>query len=1223
MPEDRLAELLAAGGTTGDTGPPPLLGPYRILARLGAGGMGTVYRAEGPAGIVAIKVVHPHLLATHGVFKRFLREAEIGMTVDHGNVVRTMEADAIALGDQTLHFLVMEFVEGQTTQELLGELGRVSEELCRHIGREAAAGLAAIHAAGAVHRDLKPSNLLITADHAVKIMDLGVAMLADGAARLSQTGTFLGSVAYAAPEQFGVAAAGPLDHRADLYGLGGVLYELCAGEPAFPERDQLRLLQSVLHEDPPRLSRKNPQVSPFLEEVVHKLLAKKPDDRFADAAEVLSVLEAGEASAWWKQRVRDLREQTARPLRRIRVPRETAIHGREEELGLLRTLFDRAAAGDGQVLLLEGEAGIGKSRLVDEFAGMLEAEAVDFDFLFGSYPPGGAATPAGAFSTAYVAHLGAADLEASLGELLSDAPSLVPAFAGLLNGVPALGGASPLDRDAAIAGFIGVTKALAARRPLLILIDDLHFAPEQGLALFAALSLAVPAHRVLLVGTFRPGMPGSWVADVERLEHAQRAELRRLGPKDLIRLLNDAFRSPKLADELGARIALKSDGNPFFVFEIVRGLREGGYIKRSETGDWSIAREVRELEIPSSVLDLILARVTALDDEEREILDVAACIGFEFSPGLAVDVAGLPRVPGLRLLARIERRHRLVRSVGPKYVFDHHQVHQALYRDLPEPLVEEYHAAIARELQRSIGDGEDDAGSVDGRLAAEICDHHVRSRHGELAEPWLLPAVEHLRGASRHPRALTLLRGALSEGAGRDPADRADLLLPAAEIEMLLGHPDPARGLYEEALGLAEDLPDPERLFRALTGLADVLQHLGEVEEARRSLERAAAVAEESGVPRLRGSAALVLGSLLHRLGEPDRARESYEKALGFAEAAEDPGGTAKATGNLGLLAWEAGELPRARELLEEALTTFQKVGERRSEASVIGMLGLVLDEMGLYREAASMHERQLEICRGIGYRRGVAISTSNLGDSLRLLGRLGEASERFAEAERISAEIGDATGVMTARLNHGPVLRELGRHRECRRQLLRAVREARALEEKRSEGTALYQLAIVHQHARRPGRALRLVRRARRLLSEVGYRAGEVWAALLAGSALLDLGREKEGREVLERAAAEAAEIELPQLAALVSTQLARAGALSVATAEERLTENLERLSPHERVEAFHALWKGSGDQRHLARARENLATLIAGVPPEGIARFRSGWWIAREIEGEEETQM
>src|SRR6185295_2408866 len=173
------------------------LGPYRIERELGAGGMGRVYAAR--------------------VVSRCPGLAEGALV--HENVVRTFDCDA--MGGH--HFLVMEYVEGQTLRSLLAELDRVPEELCRHIGREVAKGLAAIHAVGVVHRDMKPENVLVTKEHVVKVMDLGVARLADEALRLSQSGAFVGSVQYAAPEQFRSAA--DVDARADLHALGLILYE--------------------------------------------------------------------------------------------------------------------------------------------------------------------------------------------------------------------------------------------------------------------------------------------------------------------------------------------------------------------------------------------------------------------------------------------------------------------------------------------------------------------------------------------------------------------------------------------------------------------------------------------------------------------------------------------------------------------------------------------------------------------------------------------------------------------------------------------------------------------------------------------------------------------------------------------------------------------------------------------------------------------------------------
>jgi serine/threonine protein kinase len=204
----------------GDAGQPPprSLGAYRLLATLGSGGMGRVWRAEGPAGVVAVKVVHPHLLATDGFRERFEREARLGLAIRHVNVIRTIECFDAEVDGARAPALVLEYVEGRSLVDLQRERGHVPEDLCRHLAQEIASGLAAIHAAGIVHRDLKPGNVLVTPDHRVKVMDLGLARRGSGEDRVSATGMFVGTAAYAPPEQF--QGKEELDPRSDLWSLG-------------------------------------------------------------------------------------------------------------------------------------------------------------------------------------------------------------------------------------------------------------------------------------------------------------------------------------------------------------------------------------------------------------------------------------------------------------------------------------------------------------------------------------------------------------------------------------------------------------------------------------------------------------------------------------------------------------------------------------------------------------------------------------------------------------------------------------------------------------------------------------------------------------------------------------------------------------------------------------------------------------------------------------------
>ncbi|MHC4473218.1 MAG: serine/threonine-protein kinase, partial [Planctomycetota bacterium] len=366
---------------------PERLGAYLVDREIGRGGMGTVYLArdggdaDDPGGSVALKVVHPHLMERQGFFKRFLREAEMGRRLNHVNVVRTLEADAVKVEGETFLFLVMEYVEGRTLRELLRDLGSAPEALLLEIARQTATGLAAIHAAGIVHRDLKPENVLITDDHRVRIMDLGVARPLEDLDALTHEGQFAGSLVYAAPEQFGRGELGP---AADLYALGVLLYELATGDNPFRHEAPAEVMRAHLDLTPPPACERNPEVSDFLSEVLAELLEKVPDERFASAEALLEVLEEGERSRWWLERERAPRRDE---VPRVPVRRETRLYGREMDLEILKQAWAEARSGDGNVLLVEGEAGIGKSRLVDALLQEIRGDGACV--LYGSYPPSG------------------------------------------------------------------------------------------------------------------------------------------------------------------------------------------------------------------------------------------------------------------------------------------------------------------------------------------------------------------------------------------------------------------------------------------------------------------------------------------------------------------------------------------------------------------------------------------------------------------------------------------------------------------------------------------------------------------------------------------------------------------------------------------------------------------------------------------------------------------
>jgi serine/threonine protein kinase len=263
------------------------LAHYRVLKLLGAGGMGKVFLAEDVhlQRQVALKVLPPELVAQEDFRTRFLREAKATASLRSDHIVIIHQ-----VGEHNrMPFLAMEYLQGGTLGAWMGKTERPTPAQTVDFGLQIARGLDAAHRSGLVHRDIKPANIWVEAPSGrVKILDFGLVRPTDDSARLTQTGMVMGTPAYMAPEQ---ADGTPLDARADLFSLGCVLYEMAGGEPPFTGASTIAILKATALKDPRPLRELNPSVPPALADLIKRLLAKKPQDRPASAAEVIEELE--------------------------------------------------------------------------------------------------------------------------------------------------------------------------------------------------------------------------------------------------------------------------------------------------------------------------------------------------------------------------------------------------------------------------------------------------------------------------------------------------------------------------------------------------------------------------------------------------------------------------------------------------------------------------------------------------------------------------------------------------------------------------------------------------------------------------------------------------------------------------------------------------------------------------------------------------------------------
>lgn len=284
LTEYQSRELAAGRGTA------LVLGNYRLLEKLGAGGMGTVFQAEHRRmkRVVALKVLSTELTKSAELVQRFQREVEAAARLTHPNIVQAFDADEV----RGTHFLVMEFVAGRNLEAVVRERGPLPVSLALRCLLQAAQGLAYAHQRGVVHRDIKPANLLLDDEEQVKILDMGLARLTAGVEaghELTATGVVMGTAEYMAPEQ--AESSRTAGVPADIYSLGCTLYFLLTGRQMYSGGNMMTQVIAHRERPIPALRQRRPEVPEEVEALFAQMVAKRPEDRFAAMSDLIPVLQ--------------------------------------------------------------------------------------------------------------------------------------------------------------------------------------------------------------------------------------------------------------------------------------------------------------------------------------------------------------------------------------------------------------------------------------------------------------------------------------------------------------------------------------------------------------------------------------------------------------------------------------------------------------------------------------------------------------------------------------------------------------------------------------------------------------------------------------------------------------------------------------------------------------------------------------------------------------------
>jgi tetratricopeptide (TPR) repeat protein len=1221
---DGLPEEPAGTRTVAGTSPPPRIGPYRILREIGRGGMGVVYEAEAEDGAaaaidpphrVAIKCIHPHLLGDPQYVARFLREAEAGRRVHHPGVVAMLDAGtAVADGVET-PYLVLELVPGRNLRDLVREAGPLPERLCLHVARRLAEALSAVHAAGLVHRDVKPENVVVTPDERVKLMDLGVAVLEERRERISRTGAFVGSLLYAAPEQVAGGAPRP---AWDLHALGLLLAEVATGRHVDPRVEDVQELGSAL--------------SSFFRHVVATLLARDPGRRFPSAAALLATLRDGEASSWW--RTRSL-EAAGNAL--AEGPGALPFVGRHPERSILDGAWEDARDGVGRTLLLVGDAGIGKTRLVGEWVRETDATARAWRHTVLRHGPGAIAGPAQDRAAALRDLVGPADLEARLADLFGVGDGMGARLLAYLRGRDGERSADPGLVDVAVGELL---RRLAAEQPVAVVVEDLHFAGVEGRRRFVTMANAFRRDRILLVGTTRPEPDPGWADELLRLPGFRRVDLRGLDEEacgDLVRAATQVV--PSRLDSIHD-LAHRSDGNPYFLLELVR-------TRMRQAADGAPTTTAAARTVPDSLRSLLAARLRRLGAEDRELLQAAACAGFVFDPDLLAAAAGAGPFTTLRRLGRLERETRLLRPEGRRLRFHHHLLQEVLYEEMLPALRAAWHGALGEALEARGGTG-------GGEAAVDLATHFLEAGRVERAVPHLPRAIDWLEtDAHAYERAAVLAERALRFEDQLPPAVRARTLVARSYAPSRTGGDRPGEEGLRRAAELANAAGDAGTEIEAYNALAELADEQGHLPAALDYLARIRKVGMRSGRVAKAAHAIGRAGTLLCKSGRPDEGLRLVEEALALVEDTEEPvieGRLHSFAAEILLNRGDAGEAERQLQLAGEKA---RAAGDVTGELVAEGARGKLAFRQGRFADASSHVDRFVEIGRRIGYTRGEAMYLANQALCSYELGDLDRSVTRAEEALRTSRESGTATGTATClkvrgrlRLATGRLPGavadaeagyELARDSESSllmidTMLLRAKALALLGRREASRETLAAATALVEQE---PTTAARMnVASCRgRLAEHEGSIAAAVsaWSeaaalarefgrlpartALPLGRCLLRQGRADEARAPLEQALAWGKASGCVRYAVMAEVYLAAAGFRDPLAARVALEHGEGGLPVPERIEAHFLLHELPGGEGHLARARRWLDVLVGGAPAEDRDAMRTNVDLHRRV--------
>jgi predicted ATPase/class 3 adenylate cyclase len=903
-------------------------GRYQVKRFLGEGGRKRVYLTHDTRldRDVAFSLIKTEGLDASGL-ARVRREAQaMGRLGSHPHIVTVHD-----IGDENRQpYIIQEFMEGGSVQDIVDQAPdhRLPIDQSLQIASEVCQALQHAHDRGIIHRDVKPGNIWLTADGHARLGDFGLAVALD-LSRMTQAGMMVGTVAYMPPEQ---ALGGKVDARSDLYGLGATLYEMTCGRPPFSGHDPVAVISQHLNTPPVAPSFHNPSLPPALNDLILKLLAKDPQDRPSSADEVLAALQTLREQIEQGEVVAAAEPAAVTPIGRVAWG---TFVGREREMEQLQERLADAFSGLGSVVMVVGDAGIGKTRLLQEFATYARLRGAQV--LWGAAYEGEARLPYGPFAEALQDYVSRTSVQTLRQAVTEGSSVLAPLAPELKAKLPDLPEPPPVAAEAeAYRLFQEVTEFLknaSTSAPLLLVLEDLQWADKGSCSLLQHLARRLAGGRLLLAISCREAELEPSHPLREALPHLRRESgfwelplkgLRESEVGELVTVLAEQ----EVPRALVLALHQETEGNPFFVQETLKHLVETEVLYQ-EQGQWTSKAPISDIGLPESVRDVMERRLAGLSEECRRLLQVGAVLGRRFSLSLAQRVAELDEEVILRaveeaLAAQVVREQRQERRTY--YQFTSTLLRENLHGRLSAPRRERLHLRAAHALEEAYPDRLDD-------YAAELAYHYREAGEGAPAETayrWTVKAAQQALTARAPAEAVSLYGSALelADAVGLSQGEKADLLLwGLAAAQRGAGDFEGMIRSFEEAAREFEAAGDVAGAAVAYSALAGFLAWQGQFKRGLRFAEKGldlAGPAEQAERAILLAQHAMA-SLCLHRF---DTAFKEVAEAESLTEHVTDPRTLGELFNPIAWIYWFACFPQKTGEAGDRATAEWEAAGE-------------------------------------------------------------------------------------------------------------------------------------------------------------------------------------------------------------------------------------------------------------------------------------------------------